>query len=174
MLVKVGKNETRGRKDMTIQAWIHVVLGLLAIGSGAVVLHGVLRVALSASRVVRFLECSLIASLAGLLPLTGHLSPIQGICMLSVYCSVAIVLAWRKFHLAGLWRPVFAFLIVAVLYLNVVSLSIQLLNHSPLFAMEATEPSSLFGIVQFFLASAFAMLGVLAVRMCHAQRTSSF
>jgi len=156
---------------MKILGWIHVVLGLLAIGSGAIVLRGVLRVALSGNRVVRFLRYSLIASLAGLLPLTGQLSPIQGICMLSVYCSGAVVLAWRKFRLAGLWRPVFAFFIVAVLYLNVVSVSIRLLKHSPLFAMASTESGPRFISAQFFFASVFAMLGVLAVRMCHAQRT---
>ncbi len=159
---------------MSILGWIQVALGLLAIGTGAMVLRGFLLVTLSGNRVVTFLRYSLIASLAGLFPLTGHLSPIQRICMLSVYCSGTIILAWRKFHLAGLWRAVFAFLIVAVLYLNVASVSIQLLNHYPLFAMAATEPGSLLGIVQFFLASAFAILGVLALRMCHAQRTNPF
>lgn len=158
---------------MKIFGWIQVALGLLAIGSGAIVLRGILRVALSGHRVVRFLECSLIASLAGLLPLTRHLSPIQGICMLSVYCAGAIFLAWRKFRLAGMWRPVFAFLIVAVLYLNVVSVSIHLFNHSHLFATAETESGLRFEIAQFFLASAFAALGVLAVRICHAQRTWS-
>jgi hypothetical protein len=158
---------------MKILGWIQVVLGLLAIGSGAVVLPGVLRVALSSNRVVRFLRYSLIASLAGLLPLDHYLSPIQGICILSVYCSAAVILAWRKFRLAGLWRPVFAFFVVAVLYLNVASVSIRLFNHSPLFAMASTESGSRFEIVQFCFASVFAVLAVLAVRMCHAQRTHS-
>src|SRR5208282_5751839 len=103
---------------MTTFGWIHILLGLLAIGSGAIVLHGVLKVELSRNRVTQFLRYSLVASVAGLLPLTPHLSPIQGICMLSVYCAGAVVLAWRKFRLAGLWRPVFAFFLVAVLYLN--------------------------------------------------------
>jgi hypothetical protein len=156
---------------MKIVEWIQVALGLLAIVSGAIVLRGVLSVALSGHRVVRFLECSLVASLAGLLPLTRHLSPIQGICMLSVYCAGAVVLAWRKFRLAGLWRPVFAFSIVAVLYLNVVSVSIRLFTHSAQFAMASTETGSRFEIVQFFFASVFAVLGVLAMRVCHAQRT---
>jgi hypothetical protein len=155
---------------MKILGWIHVLLGLLAIGSGAIVLRGVLRVALSGNRVVRFLEYSLIASLAGLLPLTSHLSPIQGICMLSVYCSGAVVLAWRKFHLAGLWRPVFAFFVVAVLYLNVVSVSIRLFAFSALFAMSPAESVSRFEIAQFCFASVFALLGMRAVRKCHAQR----
>ena len=154
---------------MNILGIIQIVLGLLAIGSGATVLNGVLKVSLSGRRVVRFLECSLIASVAGLLPLTRHMSPIQGICMLSAYCAGAAVLAWRKFHLAGLWCPVFAFFIVAVLYLNVVGLSIHLFNHSPLFAMAGTEFGSRFGITQFLLASAFVVLEVMSVR--HAQRT---
>jgi hypothetical protein len=156
---------------MNVLGWIQVVLGLLAIGSGAIVLRGVLRVALNGSRVIRFLEYSLIASVAGLLPITGHLSPTQGICMLSVYCVAAVVLAWRKFHLAGRWRPIFAFFIVAVLYLNVVSLSIRLFRYSAQFAMASTESGSRFEITQFFIASIFAVLGVLAVRVCHAQRT---
>lgn len=150
---------------------IQVLLGLLAIGSGTIVLHGVLKVRLSGNRVVRFLRYSLIASVAGLLPLTPHLSPIQGICMLSVYCTGAVVLAWRKFCLAGLWRSVFAFFIVAVLYLNVVSVSFLLLKHSPLFAMASKESGLRFEIAQFFFASVFAVLGVLTVRRCHVQRT---
>ena len=155
---------------MKILEWIGILLGLLAIGAGAIVLRGVLRVALSGNWVIRFLRLSLISSLVGLLPLTRHFSPIQEICMLSVYGSAAIVLAWRKFHLAGLWRPVFALSIVAVLYLNVVSMSIRLFNCSPLFSMEPMDSGSRFAIAQFFLASVFAVLGVQALRMCHVQR----
>jgi len=156
---------------MRIIEWIGILLGLLAIGAGAIVLRGVLRVALSGNWVVRFLRYSLVASLVGLLPLTRHLSAIQAICMLSVYCSAAIALAWRKFHLAGLWRPVFALSIVVVLYLNVVSMSIRLFNYSPLFSMESTDSGSPFAVAQFLFASVFAVLGVLAVRVCRARRT---
>jgi hypothetical protein len=156
---------------MEILGWIQVVLGLLAIGSGAIVLRGVLRVTLSGSRVAWFLRYSLIAALAGLLPLTSHISTIQGICMLSVYCTGTVVLAWRKFCLAGLWRSVFAFFIVAVIYLNVVSVSIRLFNNSAQFAMVSTVSGLHLEIAQFFFASVFAVLGVLAVRRCHVQRT---
>jgi hypothetical protein len=58
--------------------------------------------------------------------------------MLLVYCVGVAVLAWRKFRLAGLWRPVFAFLLVAVSYLNVVSVSFLLYKHSPLLAMASS------------------------------------
>jgi len=111
---------------MTILGWIQVLFGLLAIGSGALVLHGILKVELPTNRVVRFLRYSLIASVAGLLPLTPHFSPIQGICVLSVYCAGVVVLAWLKFRLVGLWRSVFAFSMVGVLYLNVAFVSIRM------------------------------------------------
>lgn len=150
---------------------IQVLLGLLAIGSGAIVLHGVLEVKLSGTRVVRFLRYSLTASVAGLLPLTHHLSPIQGICMLSVYCAAAAVLAWRKFRLTGIWRSVFSFSVVSILYLNVVSVSIRLFEHSVLFAMASIESRSQFEAAQFLFASVFAVLGVLAVSKCHTRQT---
>jgi hypothetical protein len=105
--------------------------------------------------------------LAGLLPLTRHLLPIQGICILSVYCAGVIVLAWRKFRLHGLWRSVFAFSIVAVLYLNLVSVSLRLFTCSAQFEMASTKSGSLFEIAQFVFASVFAVLAVLAVRKCH-------
>jgi hypothetical protein len=156
---------------MKMLEWVHVVFGLLAIGFGAVVLRGVLLVKLSGKWALRFLECSLIASLAGLLPLSHRLSPVQAVCMLSVYCSGAVVVAWLRFDLAGIWRPVFAFLATALLYLNVVSVSTGLFGHSLLLAMAAPESSSCFAFAKFFLASVFAVLGILAVRMCHVQRT---
>lgn len=160
---------------MRIFGWIQVVLGLLAIGSGATVLRGVLRGALSGNRVAWFLRYSLIAGVAGLLPLTSHIATIQGICMLSVYCSGAVVLAWRRFDRAdGLWRAVFAFSIVAVLYLNVVFVSIRLSMFSAQFAMASTESGSRFEIAQVCFASVFAVLAVLAVRVCHTGRTHSF
>lgn len=155
---------------MKILGWIQVALGLLAIGAGAIVLRGVLKARLNCHRLVRFLECSLLASIAGLLPLAHHLSLIQGICMLSVYCAGVVVLAWRKFRLAGPWRPVFAFSIVAVLYLDVLSVSIQLFNRSSLFARAAAESGVHIEIAQFFLASVFAALGARAGRTCHVQR----
>jgi hypothetical protein len=157
---------------MNIFRCIQVVSGLLSVGYGVMVMRGVLRVELSGKRARRFLRYSLIASLAGLLPLNHHLSANQTICMLSVYCSGVVVLALLKFYLAGIWRTVFAFLITVVLYLNVVSLSIQMFEHSPLLAAPSIAFSRCFEITQLFLAVTFAVLSVAAVRSCHPRRSS--
>ena len=154
---------------MNILGGIQVAFGLLAVGCGVMVMRGVLRVALSGKRARRFLRYSLFASLAGLLPLSHHLSLNQAICMVSVYCTGVVVLACLKFHLAGIWRTVFAFSITVVLYLNVVSLLVQLFNHSPIFATAASGTYSVVEITQSLLAAFFVVLEVLVVRSSQAK-----
>jgi len=148
---------------MKIFGWINIAFALLAMASGAIVMRGLLKSTLSSKSTVRFLKFSLIASLAGLLPITRHLAPIQGICMVSVYCSAIAIVAWLKFHLAGHWRPAFALFGTIVLYLNVVSVSIQLFGLDPV-----AQSLTVFPMVQFFLAAIFTVLAMLAVERCHA------
>lgn len=159
---------------MNLLIWINVAFGVLATGYGVVVLRGVLRGTLRRKWPERFLVCSLLACLTGLLPLARHLTPIQHICMLSVYCSAAAVAAWLKFHLSGIWRPVFAFSVTGVLYLDVVSGSMRVFTIARLFTGAVEGPFSAFHAVQFVLAVAFAALGVLAVRKCRADQPRSF
>ncbi len=154
---------------MKILSGIQILFGLFAIGSGAIVLRGFFGKALRYKCTDRFLEFSLLASIAGLLPLTRNLTPLQVICMLSVYCSGAIVLAWLKYRLVGNWLSVFAFFIPVVLYLNVVSLSVQLFRQSPRLERAAMEAHLGVYIAQFLFAVLFVVLGVLAVRQSHAE-----
>jgi len=157
---------------MRILVSISICFGLLAIGYGAIVLRGILRRSLDREWVVKFLRWSLLASIAGLLPPVRHLAAIQGVCMLSVYCSGIAILALLRFRLAGIWRPVFALLMTTVLYLNTVSTSIQMFKHSALLMASSIASSPCFEITQASLAVTFAVLSVLAVRSCHAERSS--
>ena len=159
---------------MNVLVWINLAFGVLAVGYGAIVLRGVLKGTLRGKWPKRFLACSLLASLAGLLPFTLRLAPIQQICMVSVYCSAVAIAAWLKFHLFGIWRPVFAFSVTAVLYLDVLSGSVQLFTNSRLFATALAGPFSAFHVIQFFFTVLFAVLGVLVARKCHAEPTRSF
>ena len=152
---------------MQVFGWISAGFGLLAIGYGTIVLRGIMRRSLRGKVVIRFLRWSLLASVAGLLPPSRHLAPIQEVCMLSVYCSATVVLAWLKFDLLGIWRTVFAFFATVVLYLNVVSLSILMFTHSPLLTLPSAAFGPSFEITQLCLAAIFALLSVLAVRSCH-------
>src|SRR5215469_18507609 len=113
------------RKTMAIFTFVNVALSVVAIGSGAIVLRGLLRGTLTNRWTVTFLQSSLIASVAELLSPAHHLHAIQEICMLSVYVSAVAVLAWLDFGLKGAWRSIFAFSIALVLYLNVAVVFLQ-------------------------------------------------
>lgn len=156
---------------MKVLVWINLSFGVLAMGYGALVVRGVLSGSLRCKWPARFLACSLATCLVGLLPFTLRVAPIQQICMASVYCSAVAIAAWLKFHLIGIWRPVFAFSLTAVLYLDVVSGAMQLLTNSRLFATALAGPFSAFHVIKFVLAALFAVLGVLAVRKSHAEPT---
>ena len=145
---------------------IQIVLALVSIAYGAYALRGILSRAPKCNYVIRFLEFSLLASIAGLLPPTRHLSPLQVSCVLSIYASAIVVLAWLKFRLAGNWRSVFAFLIPVVLFLNCDSLSVRWFTRFPIFS--GTPEQSTLGIITHSLfAGLFALLGVLAVKNFH-------
>jgi hypothetical protein len=159
---------------MNLMIWINGVFGVLATVYGVVVVRGVLRGSLRAKWPTRFLACTLLECLAGLLPLARHLAPIQDICMLTVYCSAAAIAAWLRFHLFGLWRSVFVVSVTTVLYLDFVTGSIQLFRVVRLFTSAVEGPFPAFPVLQFALAAVFAVLGVLAVRRCQAEPTRSF
>src|ERR1700757_4267740 len=78
---------------LNIFAPINLGFGLLAAVAGCTVLGGLFQRPLSSTSTARFLRWSLVASLAGLMPFTRHLMPVQQVCMLSVYCSAAAIVA---------------------------------------------------------------------------------
>ena len=124
-------------------------------------LSGLLTRRLACRRVVWFLRFSLGADLAVLLSQFHHLLPSQKVAMLSVYTAGVIVLAWRAFHLYGMWRYAFAFTLPVVLYLDTLALSIQVFNHTD--ALEGFGVSN-FRIVQILLLTVFVALGAVAAK----------
>jgi hypothetical protein len=151
---------------MQIFGWINLAFGLLSALAGVIVLRGVFRRTLSSASAIRFLRWSLFASLAGLMPLTHHLTPIQQICMFSVYCSGIAVIAWLKFGLIGQWRRIFALAVTAVLYVDITLVFIRLFRSSPLFIASIAPSFPSFQLVQSILLAAFIVLGIVAVRKC--------
>ena len=151
---------------MILFGWINLAFGLLAAFAGVIVLRGVFRRTLSSASTVRFLRWSLVASLAGLMPLTRHLTPVQQTCIVSVYCSGAAIIAWLKFGLVGRSRRVFALSVTGILYFDVVFVATRLFRNPPLFTAPLASPLPFFQFVQILFAVAFIVLGILAVRKC--------
>jgi hypothetical protein len=105
---------------------LHVLICCLAIGLGALTLSGILRNRLIVQQMIWFLRCSLSSSIAVLLLSLHHLIPAQVVAIISVYAASLVILAWRAFHFMGAWRPVFAFALAIVVYLNVEAMAIQI------------------------------------------------
>ncbi len=163
---------------LTILTAIHIAFSLLAIGSGAVVLSGLLTGKLFGKWALIFLKCSLITSVIGLFlpfhPLQGF-TPTQTAFMLSVYAAGVATLAWRKYHLAGIWRSIFALAATIVLYLNSVAFLVQvfeLVSHSrmPVFS----RPGPTLMVAQILFMAFFVGLGIVAAKRFHDGRAGLF
>jgi len=151
---------------MILFGWINLAFGLLAAFAGVIVMRGVFSRTLSSASTVRFLRWSLLASLAGLMPMTRHLTPVQQTCIVSVYCSGAAIVAWLKFGLVGSSRRVFALSVTGVLYFDLVFVATRLFRNPPLFTAHLASPLPFFQFVQILFAAAFIVLGFIALRKC--------
>ena len=151
---------------MNVFGWINLAFGFLAAASGVIVLRGVFHRPLSSASTVRFLALSLVACLAGLMPMTHHLTPVQKICIGSIYCSAAAIAAWLEFGLEGPWRLIFALAVTAVLYFDLVFVATWLFGTPPLFTAPVVNPLPFVQFVQILFATAFVVLGVLAALKC--------
>jgi len=151
---------------MMILEWTNVIFGVLAIGFAAVILRGFIRRSLRRRWVVRFLMCSLVASIAGLLPPSQHLTAIQIICILSVYCSGIAAVPMLKHQLPEVWRPIFIVSITATLCLGFVSSAMQLLNIAPLLAALAAQTHFAVHFILLLVIASFAGAITIAVKEC--------
>jgi hypothetical protein len=153
---------------ISILTFLHVVSALVAIGFGARVLVGILTRELLHKWPVRFLECSLVTSVTGLLLPFHQFLPTHWAYMLSVYLSGAAVLAWRKFHFAGVWSTIFAMSIPIVLYLDVLAVIVQVFKRIPsLMALAPTLSESPFLVTEFVVLMPFAMYSIVAAKRFH-------
>ena len=150
---------------LSILTFLHVVSALVAIGFGAIVSVGILRRELLNKWPVRFIECSLVTSVTGMLFPFHQFLPTHWSYMLSVYLSGAAVLAWRKFHFAGVWSSIFAMSIPIVLYLDVLAVIVQVFRRIPsLMALAPTLSESPFLVTEFVALMPFAIYSIVAVK----------
>lgn len=159
----------------SIVAFIHVLLNLMAIGAGATVLFGLLTGKLFSQWSICFLETSLLGSITSFNFSAHHLRPVEEASLLAVYVAGAAILAWRKYHLAGVWSSVFAATATMILYLNVfVAIAHAFGNIGALKALSPAHSMNTFLVMQFLVAVFFMVLGTRAVKGFHAKPIHSF
>lgn len=142
-----------------------MLLSLIGIGTGLVVLGGMLTAQHLSGWTVAFLVTTALTCLTGFpLPHTRLLpSDIVGVIVLSALALA--ILALYGYRLAGPWRRVYVVTAVLSLYLNVFVGVVQAFDKIPMLRRLApTQSEAPFVVAQLLVLVLFVGLGVLAVR----------
>jgi hypothetical protein len=144
---------------------IHVAISLAAIGSGFVVLFGMILDKPLGRWTAFFLTTTVATSVTGFgFPIKG-MTPGLAIGVVSLIILAAVIYARYSRRLTGVWRPVYVIGAVFAFYLNFVVLIVQSFQKVPVLhemAPKQTEPP--FMVAQLVSMVAFIVLGTLAVR----------
>lgn len=153
---------------------LHVLISLVGIGSGLVVMYGLL----TANRLNRwtmlFLVTTTLTSLTGFLFPNEHVTPGIVVGVLSLIVLAVAVVGRYTFRLNGAWRSIYVISASVALYFNVFVLVVQSFEKVPaLRALAPTQKEPPFGITQLLVLAAFAVVTGFAVRRFHPDTSAS-
>src|ERR1700730_288311 len=144
---------------------VHVVISLIAIGSGLLVLYGLLiGKRLDGARSI-FLASTVATSVTGFGFPFDHLLPSHKVGILSLLVLAVAIIARYVFHLADAWRGIYVVCAVVALYLTVFVLVVQLFEKVPaLRARAPTQKEPPFLVAQLFVLAFFVALTIIAAK----------
>ena len=147
---------------------VHVVISLVGIGSGFVVVFGLLTGKRIYGLTALFLTTTVLTSVTGFGFPFDHLMPSHKVGIISLVALAIAILALYALHLAGAWRWIYVVGAVIALYLNVFVLVVQSFEKVPaLKAMAPTQSEPPFLMAQLVVLALFIVLGIFAVKRFH-------
>lgn len=141
----------------------HVVITLIAIGSGLIAVGGMFASHRLPRTTALFLFTTVLTSVTGFLfPIHGF-TPALGVGIVScVILAIAIFACYFK-HLTDAWRWIYAVTAIAALYLNVFVLVVQsFVKVAALNALAPTQSEPPFVIAQAAVLAIFIVIGLIA------------
>ena len=143
---------------------LHVVITLVAIGSGLIVVGGIFASHKLPVTTVLFLFTTALTSVTGFLfPIHGF-TPALGVGIVACVILAVALFALYKEHLVGAWRWIYVITAVASLYLNVFVLVVQsFVKVSALNALAPTQSEPPFAITQLVILVIFILIALIAV-----------
>ena len=128
---------------------VHVLLSLVGIGSGFLVVYGLLRGKRFDGVTAIFLATTALTSLTGFLFPVEHILPSHIVGIISLIALTVAIVARYPMHLAGRWRATYVASAVLALYLNVFVAVVQaFLKIPPVHALAPTQKEPPFLAVQ--------------------------
>ena len=143
---------------------LHVVITLVAIGSGLIVVGGMFASHTLPGTTALFLLTTALTSVTGFLfPIHGF-TPALGVGILACVILAVALFALYKEHLLGPWRPIYVITAIVSLYLNVFVLVVQsFVKVSALNALAPTQSEPPFAITQAVVLLIFILIALIAV-----------
>jgi len=143
---------------------LHVVITLVAIGSGLVVVGGMFASHKLPGTTALFLFATALTSLTGFLfPIHGF-TPALGVGIVACVILAFALFALYKERLAGAWRPIYVITAIISLYLNVFVLVAQsFMKVMALNALAPTQSEPPFVIAQAAVLTLFVLIALIAL-----------
>jgi len=143
---------------------LHVLITLVAIGSGLIVVGGMFASHKLPGTTAIFLFTTALTSVTGFLfPIHGF-TPALGVGILACLILLVALFALYKEHLAGAWRWVYVIAAIASLYLNVFVLVAQsFMKVLALNVLAPTQSEPPFAITQAAVLAIFSLIALIAV-----------
>lgn len=144
---------------------VHVFISLLGIGSGFVVVFGLLLRKQLDGWTALFLATTVATSVTGFLFPIKHLTPGLIVGAISLVVLAVAILARYAFHLSRAWRLTYVITAALALYFNTFVLIVQSFEKVPaLKALAPTQKEPPFLVAQLVVLAAFIVLTVAAAK----------
>ena len=143
---------------------LHVIITLVAIGSGLIVVGGMFASNRLPLTTALFLFTTALTSVSGFLfPIHGF-TPALGVGIVACVVLAVALLALYKERLVGPWRWIYVITAVVSLYLNVFVLVVQsFVKVSALIALAPTQTEPPFAVTQAAVLAIFVLITLIAV-----------
>jgi hypothetical protein len=157
--------------SLSTYTFLHVLISLIGIGSGLVVMYGLLIGKRLDGITAIFLVTTVLTSVTGFGFPVEHLLPSHIVGIISLVVLAVAIPARYVFHLNGIWRPIFVISSALAFYFNVFVLVVQAFEKVPaLKAMAPTQKEPPFLVAQLAVLLVFAVLTIFATKRFHPER----
>jgi len=149
---------------LSIYTLVHVAISLIGIGSGLVVMWGLLTRRNFNGWISLFLATTIATSVTGFGFPVARFMPSHAVGILSLVLLSFTLLALYRFHLAGVWRWIYVITAVLALYFNMFVAVIQAFEKvGVLKAIAPTQSEPPFLFTQAILLGLFVLMAILGV-----------
>ena len=144
---------------------VHVLISLAGIGSGLIVVYGLLTANRLNGWTAIFLVTTILTSLTGYLFPVEHILPSHIVGFISlVALAIALVARYAR-HMERSWRSTYVISAVVALYLNVfVAVAQSFMKIPAVHALAPTQKEPPFLIAQLVVMAIFVVIGIFAVK----------